>query len=61
MPGRDAGEFAPAEIDKIAKDTMAGRVFIMDTRSQSQAKLQQVYNKIRLDKARFATELFKYI
>ena len=46
VPGRDSGEFAPAEIEKITKDTMTGRVFIMDTRSQSQAKLQQVYNKI---------------
>jgi len=46
VPGRDSGEYSPAEIDKITKDTMAGRVFVMDTRSQSQAKLQQVYNKI---------------
>jgi hypothetical protein len=46
VPGRGAEEFTPDEIDKIALDTMAGRIFIMDTRSQSQAKLQQVYNKI---------------
>jgi hypothetical protein len=46
VPGRAAEEFTPDEIDKIALDTMAGRIFIMDTRSQSQAKLQQVYNKI---------------
>jgi len=46
VAGDEEGKFSVEALDRLAQDTLTGRLLIMDVRSQTLSRLQQVYNKV---------------